>query len=160
MADRVVIDSNASSPLIVSVAGVDAEGAQFNNVIFNGNQPPLRLFGTSYTLVAGISHSEYSFGKNVNEGPPTFLFTPPSGTSPIFLVAIRNIIDANAPLTTPFMGIGASGGPTLATGAGGGVCGPYFCPANFEAALILPPGLPDADGDPVYVNFCIFKNVN
>ncbi|WP_027578493.1 hypothetical protein [Bradyrhizobium sp. Ai1a-2] len=161
MARRVIIESNAASPLLVSVPGVDAAGAQFNQVIFNGNQPPLRLVATGVSLVPGIFNSEYAGGKNINEGPPTFIFTPPPGVTPVFIVAVRNINETNPVLQTPYFGIGASGGPGQATGAGGGmVAAGYFCPANFDAGLIVPPGQSDVAGDPYYVNHCVFRNVN
>ena len=58
------------SPLRIVVVGADALTAQFNDLIFDGNQPPLRLWGTGFTSVVGITFNERQFGKNVSEGAP------------------------------------------------------------------------------------------
>lgn len=70
----------------VSVAGVDASLAQFNNLIFDGNQPPLRLAGTGYVLVTVVAFTSNSNGSFAN-GPSVPI--TPSGTTPIFLTSVR-----------------------------------------------------------------------
>ena len=81
MARRVIFDGSGSSgsPLRISVAGVDAATAQFNACIFDGNQPPLRLWGTGFQLVNGNTWNERTVGgKNLNEGTPIpVVVTPP-----------------------------------------------------------------------------------
>lgn len=87
MVKRVIIKSGAGSPLRISVPGVDAAGAEFNNLIFDGNQPPLRLHVKGY-----VSISTIDFTNTQNLRPVTssdVLPTVPSGTTPIFVVTWR-----------------------------------------------------------------------
>lgn len=86
MARRVIIQGDATSPFRVSVAGVDAASAQFNNLIFDGNQPPLRLWSTGWVSAPTISFSDTNAASFAN-GP--FVPVTPSGTTPIFFCMVR-----------------------------------------------------------------------
>lgn len=87
MARRVIIQGNSSgSPFRVSVAGVDAAGAQFNNLIFDGNQPPLQLWSTGAVSVPVLGFSD-PHSANFSDGP--HVPVTPSGTTPIFLTVVR-----------------------------------------------------------------------
>lgn len=87
MVQRVIMGSSGGSPLRISVAGVDASTAQFNNLIFDGNQPPLRL-----ALVGSVSCVPLIFG-NVDSAVFQDVSIPatPSGTSPIYLACTRQL---------------------------------------------------------------------
>ena len=63
MTRRVIYQGGSGSPFRVSASGVDAALAEFNDLIFDANQPPLRLWGTGATQVAGITRNEWNFGK-------------------------------------------------------------------------------------------------
>lgn len=71
----------------VSVAGVDASLAQFNNLIFDGNQPPLRLWGTGFVTIPVIDalNNAGAFFTDSTLALPTV----PAGTVPIFLTSVR-----------------------------------------------------------------------
>ena len=155
MARRVRFDGSGASgsPLKISVAGVDAIAAAFNDCIFDGNQPPLRLYATGFTSVGGITFNERSLGKNFSEGAAIPIFTPPAGTSPVFLVAWR-LNDGQGRLETPSS---QSSNNPIGGGGGGGVCGSFFCPLAFTVGA---PALPDNLPNVTFVNFCIFKNCN
>jgi hypothetical protein len=155
MARRVRFDGSGASgsPLKISVAGVDAIAAAFNDCIFDGNQPPLRLYATGFTAVTGITFNERLLGKNFSEGSAVPIFTPPAGTSPVFLVAWR-LNDALGRLETPSS---QGSNNSIVGGGGGGVCGSFFCPIAFSVGA---PALPDNLPNVTLVNFCIFKNCN
>jgi hypothetical protein len=156
MARRVRFDGSgvSGSPLRISVAGVDALTAQFNNVIFDGNQSPFRLLVTGFTTVNGITWNQRQFGKNINEGPaiPLPLSSPP-GTTPIFTTMWR-LNDGQGKVYTP--SFQPSSNPVIG-GAGGGICSGNFCPACFTTGA---PGAPDSLPNVTFINYCIFKNAN
>jgi hypothetical protein len=152
MVRRVVIDGNASSPLRISVAGVDAATAQFNALIFDANQPPLRLWGTGYVGVMGITFNQRSAGKTMNEGSVVRVVAVPPGFSPIFLTHWR-VDDGIGRVFTP----SSQSFSTVTGGGGGGVCSNYFVPIAFSVG---PPGVPDGYPPTTYVNYCVFKNYN
>ena len=151
MVRRVIIDSGAVSPLKISVAGVDAATAQFNACIFDGNQPPLRLWGTGFTAVAGISWNEHLFGKNVSEGAPIPVVAVPAGLTPVFMTLWRKD-DGLGRLFTPSSQASNNG---LIGGGGGGVCSGFFCPACFATGA---PAVPDSLPPGTFINYCVFKN--
>ena len=147
MAHRVVIDSSAASPFRVGVAGVDAATAEFNDLIFDANQPPLRLWGTGFIDVAGFSFNQHSGGQNMVEGTPAAVVSVPSGLSPVFLTVVRNqSSNPNNLVSSPGSNFG-----------GGGVCSNFFVPVNYQFG---PPSLPDNPGPSIYVNYAIMKNYN
>lgn len=92
MARRVIIQGNSGgSPFKVSVAGVDAAGAQFNNLIFDGNQPPLQLWATG-AISAPVLQFGDSQAANFTNGPSVPV--TPAGTTPIFLTVVRQPISS------------------------------------------------------------------
>jgi hypothetical protein len=155
MARRVRFDGSGASgsPLKISVVGVNAITAAFNDCIFDGNQPPLRLYATGTTQVNGITFNERLSGKNISEGAAIPIFTPPAGTSPVFVLAWR-LNDGLGRLFTP-----ASQGSnnSIVGGGGGGVCGSFFCPLAFTVGA---PAAPDNLPNITFINYCIFKNCN
>lgn len=151
MVKRVIIDSTAASPLRVSVSGVDADSAEFNDLIFDGNQSPLRLWGVGYGYAAGFSYNSWIGGKNVNEGSSIPVLNTPTGTTSIFVVQqVQEGSGGNA--RPPFWQTGTSG----QLGGGGGICSSsLFCPISMNSG---PPGAPSSPAGGSYVNFMIFKN--
>src|SRR5262249_2730395 len=115
------------SPLRISVIGADVLTAQFNDLIFDGNQPPLRLWGTGFTSVVGITFNERQFGKNVSEGAPIPVVAVPPGLTPVFITHWRKD-DGLGRLYTPSSQSSNNGG---VGGGGGGLFSRLFCPAWF-----------------------------
>ncbi len=156
MARRVIFDGSGSSgsPLRISVAGVDAATAQFNACIFDGNQPPLRLWGTGFQLVNGNTWNERTVGgKNLNEGTPIPVVVTPPGTNPVFMTMWRRDDGLNRLYTPSFSN---SLNPIIG-GGGGGICSNSFVPACFSVGA---PANPDALPPPTFINYCVFKNAN
>lgn len=87
--NRVLIKSGVSSPFKVSVSGVDAASAGFDNTIFDGNQSPLRLFLVGYTTVPPLGCGNIS---------PAFIAagaslpSVPAGTHPVVVICGRSSI--------------------------------------------------------------------
>jgi hypothetical protein len=141
MVERLRIGPGASSPVLVSVAGVNASGANFTQLVFNGNTPPLRVWQTGSVF----------FNRGASGGLPLPFpvagpggFATPSGTFPIFMVAsTRNISGANT-TNTPVRGIGT-----------GGTAGGLMTPSGQFIGLDL--GLPSAPSTG-YINYLIFRN--
>jgi len=154
MARRVIIDSTAASPLRISVAGVDAAGAEFNNLIFDANQSPLRLWATGWGSVAGISWNERLGGKNVNETTLAAGFTTPPGTTPIFMTCWRLSSDGLGRVFTPSYEPSSN---AITGGGGGSICSGSFIGVAFSVGAPSGPTVPAAD---TYVNYCVFKNYN
>lgn len=107
MARRVIFQSGAASPLRISVAGSDAASAQFNQLIFDGNQPPLRLWSTGWIAVVPLAFANTA--QVLFQDGPTLPVTP-SGTVPIFFTVTRQ--------------------QELFVGGGGGLTSPINEPAN------------------------------
>ena len=139
------------SPLRISVVGADALTAQFNDLIFDGNQPPLRLWGTGFTSVVGITFNERQFGKTVSEGAPIPVVAVPPGLTPVFITHWRKD-DGLGRLYTP-SSQGTNNG--LLGGGGGGICSGFFCPASFSTGA---PAVPDSLPPSTFINYCVFKN--
>jgi len=89
MTDRVILQAGGTSPLRMSVAGADVNGAQFNDLIFDANQMPLRLYLTGFQSVAGMTWNQRLFGQNVREGGPVPLYDAGAGRSQVFMNAWR-----------------------------------------------------------------------
>lgn len=147
--ERVVI---SGAVMRVSVVGADASVAQFGNLIFDGNQPPLRLWSTGWMAISVLGFSDHAaavFGTG-----PTVPTTPP-GTTPIFFCSVRQ----------PNMGAGNPGGvgnfntPAIRTynyyGAGGAIAGGVFLGFNCNREN-LAGGLFGANQG--VVNYAIMKN--
>lgn len=152
MTERIRIDSTASSPFRVSAAGTDVDLAEFNTLIFDGNQPPLRLWATGYVTVAGISDADFVLGKNVSVASSGVSFATPSGTEAVFITQWRNPDpgwDSFGALTTPSF--------SNRRGGGGGLCSHVFVGANMWVGI---PGTGSTPGPSIYVNYCVFKDYN
>jgi len=152
MARRVIFDSNGTSPFRVSVAGVDAATAQFNALIFDGNQPPLRLWGTGFVTAEGMSWNEHLNGQNLREASPVSVVVTPAGTSPVFMVAWRRN-DGLGRVYTP----SSQGSNNGIAGGGGGICSNAFVGLCFNTGA---PGAPDSRPPGNFINYAIFKNYN
>jgi hypothetical protein len=73
MSQRLIIQSGASSPIRVSVSGVDAAGAPYNQLLFDGSIRSLRHYQHGFFSGAG---SDYT--SNANGDFATFVGTVPS----------------------------------------------------------------------------------
>lgn len=86
MVGRVKIQGGATSPFRVSVATVDVATAAFDQLIFDGNQMPFRIWSNNYIqtnlIPAGSSGLAYA-----TQGPA--VYATPSGQFPMFNVMWR-----------------------------------------------------------------------
>lgn len=164
---RVIIQATGGSPLRVSVAGVDASLAEFDNLLFDANQQPLRLAQNTYMQVALIPDANNP-GQNIAEttGPPVAV-TYPAGTTPLFLVAVRQPYQTNVSggyvftpgtVRTPGYYVGGLG-PSGDHGGGGAICSGYFIGVTCSYHNQTGPNEQNIDRHvPTLVNFAIFKN--
>lgn len=155
---RVIIDASlgAPSPLRVSVAGVDAALAEFNDLIFDGNQSPLRLWGTGFGTTSGFSFNDAHLGgQNMSEAVIAGGFVTPAGTTALFMTMWRRSDDTRNLLSTPSFDPSSNSGGR--GGSGGGICSGTFIGACFNVGSPATPTLPAAGN---YVNYCIFKQYN
>lgn len=140
MVQRLRLGPGLGSPLIVSVASVDVNGANYLNQVFNANTKTLRVWQTGYVVAykpasPGAVPIPYPVA-----GPGGF--ATPGGTFPLFMVMGRQA--AGPPLLTPYRNIGIAGGlGGLMTPSGQFVAWQQM--SNFVEST-------------VYVNFCIFRN--
>jgi hypothetical protein len=153
MTDRVILQAGGASPLRASVAGADVNGAQFNDLIFDANQMPLRLYLTGFQSVAGMTWNQRLFGQNVREGGPVPLYDAGAGRSQVFMNAWRRNNGLNFLFTPSF---DDDQTPVLG-GGGAGVCSNFVIPLCFTVGA---PAFPDNLPDLTFVNFCVFKNAN
>lgn len=150
--DRVKFDGTSGvSPLRISVMGVDVSGAEFNTLIFDANQSPLRLWANGFMNIPGITDNDFIGGKNVQEQASGITFSTVSGNPPTFLIMHKRSDgpggNPNGNLITPYFG--------SREGGGGGMCSNQFVGANFLV------GIPGSGGNPGptnYVNYAVFKN--
>lgn len=178
MTNRVIIQSSAASPLRVSVAGADAATAQFGNLIFDGNQPPLRLAQNGYLTMTPITDAARNAPtpQTVKESSGVPLSAPATaGTNPVFMVMYRSPYDlwTNSPnsprvyttqpgwVTTPARwttNVGSIQG-TLGSGDQGG--GGAILNGNTFVGLTFNSQQNDGFHDrfnTLYINYAIFKN--
>lgn len=149
--NRVRFDSNTSSPFRVSVNGVDESSAEFNTLIFDGNQAPMRLWATGWFTLAGISDNDFNGGKNINVDH-TGTFPANTGKEALFITMWKlsdPAANPNGMVTTPYF--------ASRQGGGGGMCSGNFVGANFHVGLA---GSGAAPGPSIYTNYCVFKNDN
>jgi hypothetical protein len=154
MTRRVIIDGNSASPFRVSVAGVDAASAEFNDLIFDGNQSPLRLWATGYMAIIGITYNNFLAGQNLSTDH-TGSFSTTSGTFPVFMTMWRNTGDALNRIFTP--SFQPANNASVLGGGGGGVCGGVFKGFNANRGLAT---APDNPASTEYINYCVFRNTN
>jgi hypothetical protein len=187
MRQRVFIDANGV--FRVSVAGVDAQTAEFGNLIFDGNQPPLRLSQNGFFSMPMILDSEFTAPspQTIAEAAgPFVLVVPPNGSTPIFMVMHRtpftvpqgaNSVATNFPgeVLTPAAIIGGlqtmpvtslNGNPTSGQagnrGSGGAICnGSRFFGMTYTPNTFQVSMFPQGNTfNFVFINYAIFKNFN
>lgn len=162
---RLVIDANSGSPMRVSVGGVDAQGAQFDNLIFDANQPPLRVFMNGWVSVDWypypfawtsrfMPYASWYWGYPLPPSPP--------GTSPLFLTMWYqpNFNTATYEGTTPFgtTPLLWSANWSFGQGAGMAVSDGYFVPFTFCKQIFTYGGFLVSWPDYTHIGFCIFRN--
>lgn len=146
---RVVLGPGGASPFRVSVAGVDAAGAQFSDLIFDADQAPLRIFLNGVIAVPYIN-SSVDPSKTINHVVGPAGPSVPAGTSALFLVMHRAPESSGGGLLrTPLFD---SFDTTLGQGGGGAMEDGFFRALSFLKSG--PPGYPTGN----YINYCIFKN--
>lgn len=142
MIERVIIGKGPNnSPLRVSAAGFDANLAEFEDLLFDGNQPPLRLHHVGYVQIAD---------KNPSNLAPAIISSavfPPLPGYPQFCVMSRQTSSTGTVLDLRTVYRAGQ------AGAGGVVNPGVFWGVDWNQKF--------ADGGaPSYthINFCIFKN--
>lgn len=143
MTERVVIKSGGGSPLRVSVSGVDANLAQFNDLLFDANQSPLRLHQTGFVTITNIDPN--------NLAPAIYSGVPivPLPGYPIFSVMVRSDNAFGAGVPRPAWRQNQAGG--------GGVVNPgVFYGINWNRGDTFPNTI--NRGFLTQINYCIFKN--
>lgn len=151
MVKRVTLGGASGSPLRISVAGVSVDGAEFNNLIFDGNQPPLRLSQLTWVYVEGMSWNEWNGGQNTREAVAGTVVSSPDGTTPIWFSTGVN--RDNNFLFTPFHT------NTVAAGFGSSIC--QSAGLNYAIGTCHnngAPAVPDSRNIGYYVNFAVMKN--
>ena len=85
MSRRLRIESG-SSPMRISIAGVDAVGANFDQVVFDANQAPLRLWTKGYVAIDPIpsAYPQILMYAEASSRPTT-----PAGKFPLFAIMFR-----------------------------------------------------------------------
>jgi len=156
---RVLISPGSSSPLRVSAGGVDASGAQFDDLIFDANQPPLRVAINGWMRVPYVAAGDSNILRWAT-GPA--LPATPAGAYPLFLLMWY------APTADPaFEGSYAPGRSPYGTGtcysqnfgAGGAVGDGRFTGISFNKQTILFSGDPFPNfTDQTRIAYCIFRN--
>ncbi len=153
MSRRVVIQGgNAAHPFRVGSPGVNADTADLFDLFFDGNQSPLRLWGTGFVSAAPLGANNASAAQ-FTTGPPV-LATPP-GTFPVCIVNGHQSYNPNAQtdhLITPFNQTNGS----RFLGYGGIVAQNTFFAINFIHEVIVQGGVAPLTN--ALVNYCIFKN--
>jgi hypothetical protein len=158
MERRVAIGAGGASPFVVSSSG-DALSVGFENLIFNGNQQPLRLWNKGFVTVNPIP----KLGPGGLPLPIVFRddrYTYPTPTgSPVFIIAGKNAF-GSLPLQTPWHRVADPLSKGSSQGFGGVISNSdkKFYGLNFsDPNNNTDQGYP-AVVYPTYINFCIFKN--
>lgn len=157
---RVLITPGASSPLRVSVAGVDASGAQFDDLLFDANQPPMRLYVNGW---GRVPYTPVGDGNILQWVRLALLPSTPAGTFPLFMTMNYQpntsqpgsegaYFAGNSPYgATPFF----SG----SNGAGGAVGDGWFTGISFYKQTLLPSGqVFPSYPDQTHIAYAIFRN--
>lgn len=144
MTERVRIQSNAASPFKVSFPGVSVDGAEFNDVLFDASQQPLRVYSSGYLAVVVIPAA--ALGLMMGAVAGTAFPTPP-GTYPLFF-CVGRFNDPAVPqqLVTANASNGVGIGFTIDTDR-------TMWGINFRHSPA-----PGSDGTVSYVNFCLLRN--
>lgn len=140
----------------VSTPGVDVAAAEFNNLIFDGNQQPLRLWGTGFVVVYVI---DYDNSMTINHTIGPLVLPTPAGTSPPFVVTVkRESTGTNqvSPPGTRQVSVSACGGGAVSNVDGGGN---KFVGITVAREVIRTSNTSPGPGTgSVWVNYAIFKN--
>lgn len=145
MIERVVIGKSATdSPLRVAAVGYDANNAEFDELLFDGNQPPLRLHHIGYVYVDDLDYA------NLAPAWTASVAYPPLNGYPQFCVMSRKTNSTNNGQSTLKPQPACRGG---GSGGGGVVTPNKFWGVNWDRKYPFPSG-PSYR----YVNFAIFKN--
>jgi hypothetical protein len=84
---RVKIQGGASSPFRVSVATVDVATADFDQLIFDGNQQPFRIWSTNYIAADLIPYGTAGLAMPTKSTLQTYAC--PAGQFPMFNIMYR-----------------------------------------------------------------------
>lgn len=155
MTKRLLIQGG-TRPVRMSVAGVDVDGASFDQVIFDANQAPLRLWTSNY---ASFDNSEHIAAAAVGQAIVKYASsrpTTPAGTHPLFAAMWRcqkqaGSKDGTIQWVTPgYNGLRLT--PNNQQGGGGAIMGT-------DGLYIVDWCRRDAGYYyPLYVNYAIFRN--
>jgi hypothetical protein len=157
---RVLISPTASSPLRVSAGGVDASGAQFDDLIFDANQPPLRKYATGW---ATVPYTPVGDSNILQWSRLVVLPSTPAGTFPLFMT-MHYQPDSSTPGSEGLYTASRSPWGTTpyysnSNGAGGAVGDGYFTGISFMKQTLLPSGQPfPVFADNTHIAYCIFRN--
>lgn len=155
MTERVKFQADGGSPLRISVSGVDVNSAQFSDLIFDGNQQPLRLWGTGYLAVFSI---DFFNSRTIMTATGPLVLATPSGTTPMFKVLSRNDHQSSVAVpTTPGAHVlgRAPGGGSVSNVDGGGN---RFVGINVARDAVQGGGSPE-ETVPIYVAYAILRNI-
>jgi len=157
---RVLIDANAGSPFRVSASGVDAAGAQFDSLIFDANQPPIRIYLNSWMRVpvpgGGLQLATWAAG-------PSYPAVP-GGTHPMFLTMwwqpnfASPASDGNRGASPLGTGPCFTNDATFGQGAGGAVGDGIFAGISFVKSTVLPSGQPVTFPDDTHIGLVLMRN--
>jgi hypothetical protein len=128
----------------VSGGSTDAGSADKFDLLFDGNQSPLRIWGTGYVVATPLEPDNLAPAW-VTPGPA--VIASPAGQSPIFVVSGRNSFDVSK---TVYHDTGNAG-------FGGIIASNQFFAINFSRNVYRD-GVLIFDST-IYVNFCIFRNI-
>lgn len=87
MVQRVKIAPGASSPFRVSVAGADVNSADFDELIFDGNQMPFRIWANNYIQANLIPYGTSGLAMATKSTLQTY--SCPAGQFPMFNIMWR-----------------------------------------------------------------------
>lgn len=156
MTRRLVIQGGSdSAPFRVSsaIAG-DAASASKLNLIFDGNQRPLRYLTSSWLACPGMSLSNSAAAVYTRTASP--VYSTPAGQYPLFSLMEWRAV---APNPTRGITIKKLNGPT--SGIGGVLSGGYFYGLNFTRQASIPEVGGGSHPGPMplaYICYVIFKN--
>lgn len=148
---RLVVQGSSASPFRVSGGGVDAGTADTFDLLFDGNQSPLRVWSTGYVAATPLEPANLAPAL-VTPGPG--VIAAPAGQAPIFMLAGRQFNSSPNPPTLNTVYHASGGG-----GFGGIIANNQFFAVNFRRNVYNGNDGALALNGLVYVNFCIFRNI-
>jgi hypothetical protein len=142
---RVVIQGgNAAHPFRVGSPGVNADTADLFDLFFDGNQSPLRIWGTGFVAVTPLEHDNLA-PAHFHTGPG--VIATPAGLFPVFIVNGRPSYNPNS---------GTNRLTTVESSFGGVVAQNTFFGINIAREVVVQGGI--APLTSALVNYCIFRN--